>query len=153
MFDCLEGDDSIKRGVGERQRRAVGATEFKIRHGGIETSGVLDRLGGNVGADHVPCMTGQERAAVTGTARDVEHVAPGDKRCRKMIAVPMLVPDLAAGSREESLAGELELFAHSAVRPRRKRRMIGPRQATSRASHGQELMKRRMTGGPTAKGE
>ena len=57
-----------------------------------------------------------------------------------------LLRDLAAGARQEAFAGKFELLAHSTVRRRRKRRMIGARQATSRASHGLAPMKRRTAG-------
>ena len=54
----------------------------------------------------------EERAAVAFAARDVEHVEAGDERGGKMIAVPMLVPDLAGGAGDESLAREFEVLAH-----------------------------------------
>ena len=72
-----------------------------------------DRGRGDVGAGHPRGATGQERAAVTLAARDVEHVAPGDDRQGEMVAMPVLVPDLARGAGNEALAGERQGVVHA----------------------------------------
>jgi len=56
----------------------------------------------------------EQRAAVALAARDVEDLAAGDERGREMVAVPVLVPDLAGGARDEALAGEFEFVVYRA---------------------------------------
>ena len=67
----------------------------------------------------------------------------GDDAVERVAALPL---DLATGTWKETFAGKFELVAHGAIRLRRNRRMIGARQATSRASHGLAPMKRRTAG-------
>ena len=54
----------------------------------------------------------EERAAIALAAGDVEHVATGDERRGEMVAMPVLVPDLAGDAGDEALAGEFEVVVH-----------------------------------------
>ena len=45
---------------------------------------------------------GEQRVAVPLAARDVEHLATGDERRDAVVAMPVLVPDLAGRTGDES---------------------------------------------------
>ena len=85
----------------------------------------------------------EERAAVALAARDVENLATGDERRDEMIAMPVLVPDLAGGAGDEALAGEREFVVHganstraqaAAARPHGDHDRTGGRKAESAAA-------------------
>ena len=82
---------------------------------------MLDGGWRDVGAGHPGGVGCEERAAVAFAARDVEHVAARDERRHEMIAMPVLVPDLAGGAGDEALAGEREGFVHAGNSTRLRR--------------------------------
>ena len=113
VLDRFERDDDVERRVGERQRRAVGFAKLEVALSGVARAGVRDRGRRDVGPDHACRAAREERAAVTLAARDVEHLASRDERRDEVVAMPVLVPDLACGARDEALAGERKLVVHS----------------------------------------
>ena len=118
MLDRLERDDRIEARVGKRQRCAIGLSKLEVRDRRVPGSCMIHRGGLDVGARHRGGAGREERAAVPFAAGDVEHAEARDERGREMVAMPVLVPDLAGGARNESLAREFEVLAHcSAILP------------------------------------
>ena len=129
VLDRLERDHCVEARVGERQRRAVRLPEFEIRDRRVTGPRVVHGRAVRCRRRYAGGARGEERAAVALAARDVEDVEAGDERGREMVAVPMLVPDLAGGAGDEALAGEFEFLAHWMTFALRRIRSAPSRQA------------------------
>ncbi len=116
VLDRLERHDRIEAGIGKRQPRAVGLAEFEIGDRGIMRARMCEGGRRDVGAGDVSRGAREERAAIALAAGDVEHLEAADEIRGEMVAMPMLVPDLAFGAGNETLAGELELVGHAGAR-------------------------------------
>jgi hypothetical protein len=71
-----------------------------------------DRGGVDVHADNATGDFAQQRTAVPFAASDVKDAASGYESAREKVSMPVLVRDLALGSRHESFAGEFERIWH-----------------------------------------
>ena len=72
-----------------------------------------DRCGVDIHTGNAAGDFAQQRTAVSFAAGGVEDAASGYESAREKIAVPVLIRDLALGSRHESFAGEFERIWHS----------------------------------------
>ena len=124
MLDGFERNDRIEACRRERQRGDAATDKAERRAIGLRFGGMRDRRCIDVDADDGVGYLADKRASVTFAAGDVEYPSPHGKPARKNVAVPVLVRDLAFGSRHEPLASEFEGIRHrffGVPRPPRRR--------------------------------
>ena len=112
MLDGFERNDRIEACRRERQRGDAATDKAERRAIGLRFGGMRDRRCIDVDADDGVGYLADKRASVTFAAGDVEYPSPHGKPARKNVAVPVLVRDLAFGSRHEPLASEFEGIRH-----------------------------------------
>ena len=92
VLDHLVGDDYVEAALLEREIVAVADHELNVL-GGVALACLADRRGTDVDAGHLSGGSAQDRRAVTGTARQIEHPAAADILAAEGIAVQVLVND------------------------------------------------------------
>ena len=92
------------------QRSRPGGTQ--IRDPRIARPRVVHGGWRNVGTDHRLGARCEQRTAVALAAGDVEHLEVRDEWGGEVVTVPVLVPDLAGSTGNETLASEFEFVVH-----------------------------------------
>ncbi len=105
MLDGFERHDRVERTFGERQRRAVGFSEFHVGLRRVDRARACNHVGCHVDTGNVPGASREQRAAVALATGDVEDLPSGDEPGSEKVSMPVLVPDLASGSGDEAFAG------------------------------------------------
>jgi hypothetical protein len=109
VLDRLERHGDIDARIGEGKPRAGRAFEARVGDARVGGTRVRDRLAGDVDTGHSRGLSCKERRPIALATGHVEHLASGDPAAREVVAMPVLDPDLAARSGNESLAGKGKL--------------------------------------------